>query len=98
MINFNINIRNLFRNLSMPSKFIDILNFNKQISTNKRFEIRLFRIKNDANMFELNVDLNWKYRDCAGPSIDFQLFEFCFSIGIYDRRSWDHSANKWVDI
>jgi hypothetical protein len=49
-----------------------------------------------ADLFELEIDLDVKGRDHAGPSITMVLLGFSFAARIYDERHWHHEENRWL--
>ena len=89
MINFWIACRNPF-----PVKpFRMLWHREGKISTNKCWELQISRYS--WNWFEIQIDLNWRQTDHAGPWIMVNLLGYQFDARIYDRRSWDDVNNCW---
>lgn len=91
MISFDIR----FRNPWPCEAFRNIKCWTWSLSHNKTFELQLSRYA--FNWLELQVDLNWRQTDHAGPWIMLNLFGWTVDIRIYDNRHWDDTTNTWRD-
>lgn len=63
------------------------------ISEHKSWEVQFSRYA--WNLFEFNLDLNWRGSDHAGPSIELNLFGYTVTAKIYDHRHWDDDTDDW---
>jgi hypothetical protein len=48
-----------------------------------------------STLFELNIEINWRGRDHAGPRFEIILFGLFFGIQMYDSRHWNYEQNRW---
>lgn len=83
--------------LQNPFKCSDFKNYGCKViplSTNKTLELQATHYA--YNWFEINLDLNWKGSDHAGPSFEVNLFGYTAIIKMYDNRHWDHETHDWV--
>jgi hypothetical protein len=62
----------------------------------KHFELEYF-ISNDK-IFEFELDLMWKGKDHAGPSLTIGIGGYTISFKIYDYRHWNYELNDWEII
>ena len=62
----------------------------------KGWELQLYY--SPYNLLALNIDLSWRGKDHAGPSIEITLFGFIFDAQIVDCRHWDHVNGTWEAI
>lgn len=69
--------------------------WNKQgkISQNKFWELQISRYA--WNWLEIQIDLNWRQTDHAGPWIMINILGWQFDARIYDHRHWDDQLNNW---
>jgi hypothetical protein len=65
----------------------------KRLTTYKWFEIQSFI--DSENIFATQLDLRFRGRDHAGPSLEVVLFCIGLAIRIYDQRHWDYEINYW---
>jgi hypothetical protein len=63
---------------------------------NKSWEIEIIQFA-PGELFELDIDLDFKGRDHAGPSITLVLLGFSFDFRITDNRHWNHEENRWFE-
>lgn len=83
-------------NIANPFKHSQFKNYWQRdiaISKNKTFEIGFYRYA--WNFFEFQIDLRWKGRDHAGPSVEIGIFGYTARIGLSDNRHWNSTANAW---
>ena len=92
MINFWIAFRNPFR--AKPFRMV----WNKfgHFSPDKVWELQISRYA--WNWLEVQLDLNWRQTDHAGPKIMLGLFGWQFDAWTYDRRQWDHASGTWKSL
>lgn len=89
MINFWVAFRNPF-----PVRpFRAIRCWSRQITTNKTVEFQISRYA--WNWLELQVDLNWRQTDHAGPWLMIGVFGLQVDLRMYDHRHWDDQTNDW---
>lgn len=89
MINFWVAFRNPF-----PVRpFRAIRCWSRQITTNKTVEFQISRYA--WNWLELQVDLNWRQIDHAGPWLMIGVFGLQVDLRMYDHRHWDDQTNDW---
>lgn len=67
--------------------------WDKKLSSHKWFEIEAFI--DGEHLIELQLDLRFRGRDHAGPSIELVLFCLAINLKIYDHRHWNYKANRW---
>lgn len=46
-------------------------------------------------LFQVEVDINWRGMDHAGPSMMVVFCGFAVSAKLYDRRHWDNENDCW---
>lgn len=65
----------------------------QKIIGNKSYCVEVLR--NSKILFSLNINLNWRGHDHAGPTINlgFMGYELCGQI--YDHRHWNYQLNNW---
>ena len=68
--------------------------FSKHIAAHKTFELQISRFDPDR-VIDIDLDLNWRGRDHAGPKLELSVLGYYFSVGIYDNRHWNHNENRW---
>jgi len=89
-----INIWIAFRNPFPVQPFRAIWLKEKQLTQHKTAEIQISRYA--FNWVELQLDLNWRGTDHAGPWFMIGLFGWQLDIRMYDRRHWNHETNSWA--
>ena len=94
MIKFQFNISNPFKHQGRLFKDFGISN-DWTLSTNKSFEIQIAQFGLQY-LFNLDIDLNWKGEDHAGPSITLEILGVYFNAKFYDHRHWDWDNNTWA--
>jgi hypothetical protein len=67
----------------------------RKLSQNKTVEVQISRYA--FNWIELQLDLNWRGTDHAGPWFMIGLFGWQLDIRMYDRRQWNDQINSWLD-
>lgn len=91
MINVWLALRNPF-----PVKPFRAIWFrDRRVSRNKIAEIQISRYA--FNWLELQLDLNCRGDNHAGPWFMIGLFGWQLDIRMYDRRHWNHETNSWLD-
>lgn len=89
MISFDIRFRNPW-----PARpFRTIWHRAWNLDTYKSFELQISRYA--FNWLELQIDLNWRQTDHAGPWIMVNVFGWTVDARIYDIRHWDDITNTW---
>ena len=89
MIELNFRLRNPW-----PTRpFRTLWHREWHISQNKSFELQFSHYA--FNWIELQIDLNWRQTDHAGPWITINLFGWTIDARIYDRRHWNDVTNTW---
>ena len=48
-----------------------------------------------ANIFELDIDVNFRGQDHAGPRFELNLFGWIMILHLYDTRHWNYETNNW---
>lgn len=91
MIYLSLSIKNPFKH----NKWKSILQKDYSITKNKTLEVGFY--KYGFNIFELTLDLSFRGSDHSGPSLELNVFTYCFRLGIYDNRHWDLILNKWEE-
>lgn len=89
MINIWIALRNPFR----CKAFRPLWAIQKPLTKNKTFEMQISHYA--FNWLELQLDLNWRQTDHAGPWLMINVFGYTIDIRLYDNRSWNDSTNSW---
>lgn len=98
MLSFDIAIRNPwtkddFKDLwSMCGDFPE----RYRLLKTKGWELQLSRYS--GNLLSLHIDLSWRGRSHAGPSIEICLLGVVFEAQIIDCRHWDHAKGTWEEI
>lgn len=62
----------------------------------KHKAVELQFVKYAYNFFELNIDINFKGEDHAGPRFELNLFGYTVMVSVYDTRHWDYETNDWT--
>ena len=92
MINFWLALRNPF-----PCEpFKNIWDYTGKVSRFKAWEIQFSRYA--FNLFEIQLDLNWRQTDHAGPWIMINVLGFTLDLRLYDTRHWDDETNTWAIV
>jgi len=89
MINVWIALRNPFK----AQPFRAVWSYEKQLTSNKSLELQISRYA--FNWLEVQIDLNWRQTDHAGPWVMLNLFGWQFDVRIYDRRHWNDETDTW---
>ena len=63
---------------------------------NKYFEFEI--AKHTGTLLKLQLELNFKGCDHAGPEFSIGIFGYEISARIYDHRHWDYKNNKWEKL
>ena len=66
----------------------------RRVAAHKTFELQISRFDPD-HVLDVDIDLNWRGRDHAGPRLELSVLGYYFNIQIYDNRHWDHDLNQW---
>lgn len=90
MIKFNVSIVNWRR----PSRYRSVYQRSWAVSQHRTLEIEFDRY--DYELFAINVDLQWRRRDHAGPEFEINVLGWCARIGLPSNRHWDYEANTWT--
>jgi hypothetical protein len=90
MINIWLAVRNPFK--VQPFRAVWVRD--RQLSQHKTVEIQISRYA--FNWLELQLDLNWRGTDHAGPWFMIGLFGWQLDIRMYDRRHWNYETNSWA--
>lgn len=90
MINIWFAVRNPFR----CREFKNLWNREWKITKNKSLELQFSHYR--FNLLEVQLDLNWRQTDHAGPWFMVNLFGLTVDLRIYDHRHWDDTTNDWV--
>jgi hypothetical protein len=61
---------------------------------NKAFELEI--TKYAYFFFEVNIDINFKGEDHAGPRFELNIFGWTVMASLYDTRHWDYETNDWT--
>lgn len=96
MIYFTVQISNPWYKESSSWKNKDYFNKTWQLSARKFLEIQFSKFGMDR-VAALAVDLQWRGRDHAGPSLQIDLLGFMFELRQYDHRHWDYENGKWEE-
>lgn len=89
-----INIWIAFRNPFLVRPFRAVWLKEKSITQHKTMEVQISRYA--FNWLELQLDLNWRGTDHAGPWFMIGLLGWQLDIRMYDRRHWNHETNSWA--
>jgi len=68
--------------------------FSKNITAHKTFELQISRFDLDR-IIDIDLDLNWRGRDHAGPKLELSVLGYYFAVLVYDNRHWDYDLNQW---
>jgi len=90
MINVWLAVRNPFK----VDPFRVVWFRDRQLTKNKIVELQISRYA--FNWLELQLDLNWRGTDHAGPWFMIGLFGWQLDIRMYDRRHWNYETNLWA--
>lgn len=89
MISFDLRLRNPWH----TKPFRNIACWTWQLNQHNSFELQFSRYA--FNWFEVQVDLNWRQTDHAGPWITINVFGWTVDARIYDHRHWNDQTNNW---
>lgn len=89
MISIDLRLRNPFR----CKDFRNFWNHAWQISTHKFVELQFSHYA--FNWLAVEIDLNWRQTDHAGPWITLNLFGYTMDLRIVDSRHWNDETNTW---
>ena len=89
-----INIWVAFRNPFKVQPFRAVWFREKHLTQHKTVELQISRYA--FNWLELQIDLNWRGTDHAGPWIMVGAFGWQLDIRMYDRRPWNDETNNWA--
>jgi len=64
------------------------------LSEHKAFEAQL---SNTNQLTGLNLDISFRGKDHAGPSLEVSLLGIELSLQIYDNRHWNYDKETWVE-
>jgi hypothetical protein len=90
MINIWLAVRNPFR--VQPFRMVWFRD--RKLSQNKTVEFQISRYA--FNWLELQLDLNWRGTDHAGPWFMIGFFGWQLDIRMCDRRHWNNETNNWA--
>lgn len=90
MLYANITIKNPFITKDL---FRSILAKSGTISRNKAWEVEA--LHNACTLFKIELNIDWRGRDHAGPYLCVGLFGYEVGFKLYDTRHWDYKKNKW---
>jgi hypothetical protein len=90
LINIWIAFRNPFKVLPFKAVWL----WEKPLTQYKTVEIQISRYA--FNWLELQIDLNWRGTDHAGPWIMIGAFGWQLDIRVYDLRHWNNETNNWA--
>jgi len=91
MIRFSFKIRNPWSH-DLPHK--DYFYKHKTLSKNKSFEVQIFK-SSSYDLFSVNLNLDWRGEDHAGPEFYISFWKYNAIIKIYDHRHWDYETGNW---
>jgi hypothetical protein len=89
-----INIWIAFRNPFKVNPFKAVRLWEKQLTQHKTVEFQISRYA--FNWLELQIDLNCRGTDHAGPWIMVGALGWQLDIRMYDRRHWNNETNNWA--
>lgn len=89
MITFRFKLTNPYAR----AKFFEIMQKTIQITKHKFLEIEMYH--ENATLYELYVDLNWRGFDHAGPCVEIGLFSKVLRCALHDSRHWNRKTNSW---
>lgn len=64
------------------------------LTANKSLEVQFSKMSN-YEWFRIDLDLNFRGKDHAGPEFLLNIFGWEFVIKIYDHRHWDYTLGSW---
>lgn len=76
-------------------KFASLVSRTWKITKHKFFEIEL--LSYHEYLLKCKLDIHFRGRDHAGPSLDLVLWKWQFRALLYDCRHWDWINNKWME-
>lgn len=91
MISLNFSIKNPWA----TSKFNNLFSYTSQLSDHKFWEVEIYR--EPYRLIGIDINLQWRGIDHAGPELELSLFTYTLTMKIYDNRHWNSTENKWVD-
>jgi hypothetical protein len=66
-----------------------------QITKHTNLEVGVFFYL--RNLFEFNLDIEWRGNDHAGPQFEIAILGLEFRIAMPDTRHWYYSKNRWIN-
>lgn len=92
MLYLSFNIKNIW---NKRRNYDSVFFWHKRITKNKSIE---FEVIDDSNvLLSFELDISFRGKDHAGPSVMFGLFGSEISFKLYDHRHWDYQSNTWND-
>ena len=91
MLYLNFSIVNPFA----QQDFNNIFSRSGQLTENKCWEIEIYR--EPRRLLGIEINLEWRGCDHAGPGMELSLFGHSISIKVYDVRHWNSKENTWVN-
>jgi hypothetical protein len=95
MIQFYLEIKNPFFKTSMNEWQRVYFEFAKNVTKNKTFDMSISR--HAYYLFSVNLNLDWRGNDHAGPKLQICLFGYSLHVNLSDNRHWNDEENRWVN-
>lgn len=95
MIDFRFAIGNPWHKDNRDVGQKDYVDFEKQLSKNKSFELQISKWSGMSNFLVLRLDTHWFGGDHAGPEIWIEVFGYCLIAKVYDHRHWNYEEGRF---
>lgn len=92
MLYASFNIKNIW---NKRQNYNNVFFWHKRIAKNKSIEFQI--IDDNDILFKVELEIAFRGKDHAGPSLVLGLFGVELSLQIYDHRHWDYASNRWND-
>lgn len=90
MLYTSFNIKNIW---NKRRYYNNVFFWHKLLTKNKSIEFQI--INNDEILFRFQLEIAFKGKDHAGPSLVLGLLGIELNLRIYDHRHWDYKNNSW---
>lgn len=95
MIRFNFTINNIFSRIHWGGSEKNYFYIDKKLTENKCFSVQISKWHRPINILLIELDLNWKGQDHAGPRFELEILGYVIILNLYDKRHWNYSENRF---
>lgn len=72
---------------------VNYIEYDRKVAENWAFECQLSKMSTD--WFSIDLDLSWRGRDHAGPSLTLELLGYYFCVRFYNVNHWNFDEGRW---